>query len=261
MKKISNLNIIKRAELFKILRISITHHSNAMEGTTLNYKETQELLTNNKTADNKDINEQLIILGFADAYDIIVREANNKNTTLDSAFIKDLHTVMFSRLSHSESNFIVKPIGAYRINESKIKGIDIKLSLPHLISQQIENLLYRFQKCDMSIEEIGCFHAKFENIHPFADGNGRIGRLIMAFQCIKNDIVPPLIKLENRNEYLNNIYLAQKQKNYKPLGDFLSKCQNQSLEIMYKSFEKKTNEKIKSKNQPKQKSNNTYRSK
>jgi Fic family protein len=57
----------------------------------------------------------------------------------------------------------------------------------------------------MSLEDIAEFHILFERIHPFADGNGRVGRLIMAFQAIQNNIVPPLIENEHRSEYLKAI--------------------------------------------------------
>ena len=77
--------------------------------------------------------------------------------------------------------YVSKPIGAYRLDERYIKGVDIKLSLPHMISNHIENLLYSFQSNNMNLEDIAEFHILFERVHPFADGNGRVGRLIMAF--------------------------------------------------------------------------------
>ena len=76
---------------------------------------------------------------------------------------------------------------------------------PNKISNDIENLLYRFDSNKMSLEDIAEFHILFERVHPFADGNGRVGRLIMAFQAIQNNIVPPLIENEHRSEYLTAI--------------------------------------------------------
>ena len=198
MKKLNDLSLLEREELFKTLRISITHHSNAIEGTTLDYGETKTLLESGKTADNKPIDEQLIILGFAQGYDVVIREANNKNTTLNSAFIKDLHYLMFANAQKVAPHLVRKPIGAYRNSEAKIAGYNIKLSLPHLISQEIENLLFRFPSNALELAQIAEFHAIFEKIHPFADGNGRIGKLLMSFQCIQNDYTPPLIQYEDR---------------------------------------------------------------
>ena len=205
MYKLNNLTLKQREELFRQLRISITHHSNAIEGTTLSFGETKELLEHGNTAKNKPLHEQLVILGFAKAYDVIVREATNKDNIMDSSFIKDIHAIMFEDALKISPEFIAKPIGAYRLDERYIKGVDIKLSPPNNISNDIENLLYRFKSNSMSLEDIAEFHILFERVHPFADGNGRVGRLIMAFQAIQNNIVPPLIENEHRNEYLKTI--------------------------------------------------------
>ena len=205
MQKLNELSLKQREELFRQLRISITHHSNAMEGTTLSFGETKELLELGRTAGHKPLGEQLVILGFAKAYDVIVREATNKENIIDSSFIKDIHAIMFENALKVAPEYVSKPIGAYRLDERYIKGVDIKLSAPNKISNDIENLLYRFHSNNMSLLDIAEFHILFERIHPFSDGNGRVGRLIMAFQAIQNNIVPPLIENEHRDEYLTAI--------------------------------------------------------
>jgi len=88
MQKLNNLTLKQREELFRQLRISITHHSNAMEGTTLSFGETKELLEHGNTAGDKPLHEQLVILGFAKAYDVIVREAANKENVIESTLAK-----------------------------------------------------------------------------------------------------------------------------------------------------------------------------
>ncbi len=205
MKKLSELSLIQREELFRQLRISITHHSNAIEGSTLSFGETKELLEKGFTASHKPLGEQLVILGFAKAYDVIVREASNKNNIIDSSFIKDIHLIMFEDALKVMPEYISRPIGAYRTDERFIKGVDVKLSLPRLISNDLENLLFRFKSNDLNLLSIADFHIQFETIHPFADGNGRVGRLLLAHQAIQNDLVPPLIENEHRDEYLKVI--------------------------------------------------------
>ena len=205
LQKLNNLSLKHREELFRQLRISITHHSNAMEGTTLSYGETKELLEKGITASNKPISEQLVILGFAKAYDVIIREASNKENICDSSFIKDIHSIMFEDALQVSPQFVAKPIGAYRMDDRYIKGVDIKLSSPNKISNDLENLLFRFKSNVMTLEDIAEFHILFERIHPFADGNGRVGRLIMAYQAIQNNFIPPLIQNEQRDEYLKAI--------------------------------------------------------
>ena len=226
MYQLNKLTLKQREELFRQLRISITHHSNAIEGTTLSFGETKELLELGRTAGHKPLGEQLVILGFAKAYDVVVREAQNPANLINSSFIKDIHAIMFEDALKVSPEYVSKPIGAYRLDERYIKGVDIKLSLPHMISNDIENLLYRFKSNDMSLEDIAEFHILFERIHPFADGNGRIGRLLMAYQSIQNNIVPPLIKNESRDEYLRAI------NNKNDLYDFLQESIDKSLELI-----------------------------
>ena len=226
MYKLNNLSLKQREELFRQLRISITHHSNAMEGTTLSFGETKELLEHGNTAGDKPLHEQLVILGFAKAYDVIVREATNKENIIDSSFIKDIHAIMFEDALKVAPEYVSKPIGAYRLDDRYIKGIDIKLSAPNQISNDIENLLYRFNSNNMNLEDIAEFHILFERIHPFADGNGRVGRLLMAYQAIQNNIVPPLIENESRDEYLKAI------NDKGDLYEFLKESINKSLELI-----------------------------
>ena len=226
MQQLNRLTLKQREELFRLLRISITHHSNALEGTTLSFGETKELLESGHTAGHKPLGEQLIILGFAKAYDVVVREAQNPNNIIDSSFIKDIHAIMFEDALKVAPEYVSKPIGAYRLDERYIKGVDIKLSHPSKISNDIENLLFRFKSNRMSLEDICEFHILFEKIHPFADGNGRVGRLLMAYQAIQNNIIPPLIKNENRDEYLKSI------NDKDDLYEFLQKCIDKSLELI-----------------------------
>lgn len=226
MKKLNELTLRQREELFRKLRVSITHHSNALEGTTLSFGETKELLETGRTAGHKPINEQLVILGFAKAYDVVIREATDKGNVFDSGFVKDIHGIMFEDALKVSPEFVSKPIGAYRMDERFIKGVDVKLSAPNMISNDLENLLCQMKSNDMSLLDIADFHIRFEKIHPFADGNGRIGRLLMAYQSIQNNIIPPLIEDKNRDEYLKAINDKEN------LSSFLEKCIEGSLKLI-----------------------------
>lgn len=232
MIRLSKLSLIERSELFKALRIAITHHSNAIEGTRLNYGETKLLLEEGISAPNKRLDEQLVILGFAQAYDVIIREASNKNTLLGTSFVKDLHYLIFSKALEITPDFVQKPLGSYRNTEVSIKGVEFETCAVSKISQNLENLLFKFQSNKMDLEQIAQFHADYEQIHPFTDGNGRTGRLLMSFQCIQNDIIPPLITNECRNEYIQSLYIAQTTKNIEPFKHFLETSQETSLNLI-----------------------------
>ena len=155
MKKLNKLTLKEREKLFRELRISITHHSNAIEGTTLSYGETKELLELGHTAGHKPIGEQLVILGFAKAYDVIIREASNKENFIGSSFIKDIHAIVFEDALQVSPEYVSRPVGAYRTDERRIKGVNIKLSPPNMIANDLENLLYRMPSNKMTLLDIG----------------------------------------------------------------------------------------------------------
>ena len=226
MKQLNQLSLKDREKLFRELRVSITHHSNAIEGTTLSFGETKELLEFGYTASHKPLSEQLVILGFAKAYDVIIREASNPNNILNSSFIKDIHSIMFEDAMKVTPQYLEKPIGAYRLDNRYIKGVDIELTPPNKISQEIENLLFRFVSNKMDLKQIAEFHILFERIHPFADGNGRVGRLIMAYQAIQNNYIPPLITNNDRDLYLKAI------NDVNEFEKFLEKSINNSLNLI-----------------------------
>ncbi len=202
---LSKLTTIERNDLFSRLRTSFTHHSNAIEGISLTFGETKRLLESGMTAGDKPLHEQLVVMGFADAFDFVIREANNTSSELDDDFIKDIHAILFAKAMKICPERLEKPIGAWRTDERYIKGVDIKLSQPRMIDQDTNNLLYQVKDKALSLTDIADFHITFERIHPFADGNGRVGRLLIAYQAIKSDCIPPLILNDHREEYLQSL--------------------------------------------------------
>ncbi|WP_104759600.1 Fic family protein [Helicobacter bizzozeronii] len=230
--RLSGLSLLEREQLFRTLRIVLTHHSNALEGLSLQLGETRALLEKGLTANNKPLHEQLIVLGFASAYNVVVREASDRNKLLNTSLIKDLHYLLFKPALDITPMLVAKPIGAYRTSEVMIAGANFSPTTPTLISQALENLLFKLPSNNLTLTQIALFHAEYERIHPFIDGNGRTGRLIMAFQAIQNDLVPPLILNQQRTEYLNLLEQCQTDSNYNHFEMFLKQCQWQSLELI-----------------------------
>lgn len=174
--------------------IEYTYDSNAIEGSTLTLEETALVLKENITIAEKPLNEHLSAIGHRDAYYYIEDLVKQKHE-LDENEILNIHTLVL--MDRPEAR------GKYRSVPVRILGTNAKPSEPYLIKPNMENLInwYKNEKELSMIERIALFHLKFETIHPFLDGNGRTGRLILNFELMKNGYVPINIKYKDRRRY------------------------------------------------------------
>ena len=111
----------------------------------------------------------------------------------------------------------------------------MKLCEPHLVENSIYNLLKDWKESEKNIYAIADFHQKFEHIHPFQDGNGRIGRFIILRQCIENNVDLIAIDEEYNKEYREALYKAQTTGSLDQLTQVFKKCQ-ESLSEKLQSY-------------------------
>jgi Fic family protein len=116
-------------------------------------------------------------------------------------------------------------IGKWKKYENRLSKTDLKLCQPHLVENSMYNLLEDWNESKKDIYAIANFHQKFEHIHPFQDGNGRIGRFIILRQCIENSVDLIAIDDEYNKEYREALYIAQTTENIDMLVDVFEKCQ------------------------------------
>lgn len=202
--KLNSLRPLTEDELKRLneeFMIEYTYDSNAIEGSTLTLEETALVLKENITIAEKPLNEHLSAIGHKDAYFYIEELIKNK-LPLSEKEILNIHSLVL--MDRSEAK------GKYRNVPVKILGSNAKVSEPYLIKPNIENLLTWYQNDTINfIEKVTRFHLQFETIHPFLDGNGRTGRLILNFELMKHGYVPINIKYQDRRRY----YDAFKQYN------------------------------------------------
>lgn len=166
-------------EYFQDLSIRMTHHSNAIEGNTLTLNETATIILDNTILGSKSVREVFEVLNHKRAIDYMVSELENRQK-LDIYVIKNINKEILDRLNDNAGNF--------KKSSNAIIGADFEISTPaqapQLTKNWIENLNYRLDLCkneDEKLFEILNSHIEFERIHPFSDGNGRTGRLIMLY--------------------------------------------------------------------------------
>ena len=117
--------------------------------------------------------------------------------------------------------------GMWKKYENKLRNIDLKLAYPHEVDNLMFNLIEDWNELETAtIKDIAEFHYKFERIHPFQDGNGRIGRFIILKQCLEKNIDLIAIDEEYDNEYRKALYIAQTTDNSKDLVNVFIKCQD-----------------------------------
>ena len=183
--------------IYHKLQIEMTYNSNHMEGSKLTHDETRYIYETktigieNNTVRIDDIMETV---NHFRCIDLAIDFANRK---LSESFIKQLHLILKTNTEDSRKPWF--KVGDYKIVEN-LAG-DRETVHPEKVREEMKILLSNYLKKDNhSFEEIVSFHVEFERIHPFQDGNGRVGRLIAFKECLKNNIVPFII-LDSKKMY------------------------------------------------------------
>jgi Fic family protein len=189
------LNETELKRLREEFMIENTYNSNAIEGNTLTLRETALILQQGITIDGKHIREHLEAIGHKDAFYYMI-DLSNANTPLTERVIRELHSLVLMNDAKNK--------GVYRSIEVAIVGAIHSLTPPYLIHEHMEALLNEYDNMKREkhiIEAVAEFHLRFEGIHPFVDGNGRTGRLIMNLELMKEGFLPVNIKFADRKEY------------------------------------------------------------
>lgn len=194
---ISKLRPLNESEIKRLQEdfiIENTYNSNAIEGSTITLDETHMIIKEGITVGGKSIKEHLEIIGYKEAFDYIVDVAKTK-TDLTERIIQDIHYLVLQDNKQAR--------GRYR-NVPVTVGTHIAPQ-PYLVKPQIEELLEDNKEWlkDNIITAVSKFHLEFETIHPFIDGNGRTGRLILNLELIKNGYLPINIKYNDIEKYFN----------------------------------------------------------
>ena len=173
--------------------IEYTYNSNAIEGNTLTLQETA-LVLEGVTIDKKPLKDHLEAVGHRDAFLYVLELVRNK-TPISDFVIKQIHTLVL--MDRPEDR------GVYRRIPVRIMGAFHEPTDPVLVPEQMEKLVKDFaaNKKIHPIEKAALFHLKFEGIHPFVDGNGRTGRLILNLMLMQAGYPPINVKYSDRKRY------------------------------------------------------------
>ena len=192
-------------------QIELTYNSNHMEGSRLTHDQTRYIFeTNTIGIENEIINVDDVIetANHFRCIDIIIDQAK---APLSEKLIKELHLTLKNGTSDSRKEWF--SVGDYKKLPNEVGGIET--TAPEEVPVKIRKLLAEYNsKRNKTIDDIINFHVNFERIHPFQDGNGRVGRLIMFKECLKYNIVPFIIEDNLKLYYYRGLKEWTTQKGY-----------------------------------------------
>lgn len=193
--------------------LKLTYHSNSIEGSTLTESDTAAIIFDNAALPQKSLIEQLEAKNHQTALNYLFDHIIKKEK-IDENLILKLHGILM--------NGIRPDAGSYRNHGVRITGVNLPTANHMSVRKLVGEVLTRaIEKTNDIVSLSAEAHAKFEQIHPFSDGNGRIGRLLMNAVLLKENIAPAIIRQEQKQLYYTYLYKAQTKEDYSQLEDFL----------------------------------------
>lgn len=192
-------------------QIDLTYNSNHMEGSRLTRNQTRYIFeTNTVGVENEVLNVDDVIetVNHFRCIDLVIDHADD---ILSEKFIKELHLTLKNGTSDSRKDWFA--VGEYKKIPNEVGGMDT--ALPEEVADKMKTLLKEYNVIkEKTLEDILDFHVKFERIHPFQDGNGCVGRLIMFKECLKHNIVPFIIEDNLKLFYYRGLKEWDNEKGY-----------------------------------------------
>lgn len=182
--------------------VRMAHNNSAIEGNTISLPETVSIiLEGTLPGKHKSIREFYEIENHKESFDFLMKELE-KNSNLSVSLIKNFHIRLMDRLQHDR--------GQFKTTQNAIVGADFRTAspeeTPELMQQWVDNTTYRLESFDRErkiLEALAESHIQFQRIHPFADGNGRTGRLLLMYLSMKYLELPVVVNKENRGAYIS----------------------------------------------------------
>ena len=200
-----------RGGIYHKIQIELTYNSNHIEGSRLTHEQTRFIYETNTIGMNDGVMNVDDILETVNHFRCIDLMIENATRPVSEAMIKQLHRILKNGTADSRKGWFA--VGAYKKLPNEVGGY--KTTPPEQVAEQMKALLASYnQKKHVTFQDLLAFHVAFETIHPFQDGNGRVGRLLLFKECLRFNIAPFIIDEELKWFYYRGLQQWKKEPGY-----------------------------------------------
>jgi len=218
------LEILKNKDIKDQFVLTLTYHTNSIEGSTLTEPDTSAILFDNIALSNKSLIEQLEVKNHQAALEYVFEYISN-NGKINEALVLKLHSILM--------NGIQSDAGRYRNHGVRIVGVNLVTANHLKIHELINKLISKYSRNNKDvIASASLVHSEFEKIHPFSDGNGRVGRLLMNAMLLKLNFAPAIIRQERKQLYYTYLFKSQVKGDLSQLESFLYNAVDEGFNIL-----------------------------
>lgn len=224
---LSEFSIQDRKGLYAKTQKVMAYNSNKIEGSTLNSEQTATLFdTGTLYSSGDEVYRAKDIEEMNGHFRMFNHMLKTLDEPLSEKLIKEYHYNL--KVGVFEDILNGRPIGEYK---NRLNGVsDITTYHPADVPKAMETLMLEYNNSSRDMDAIVKFHADYEKIHPFQDGNGRTGRMIIFRQCMDNDMIPIIINDDTKMKYYHTLHMAQVDGDYEPLRGYFEKQQKEFYE-------------------------------
>lgn len=204
---------------YEVILPEYLYQSNKIEGSTFTLGQIDTFYATNRVTGDHDFDD---IIATKNSFKMFDRMVDTLGVELTPELLIEFETILHRGTTIADNG----ESGHFKYIPNRIRNSSVQVALPSDIPTAIPALLAEWESSPKDFESISRFHARFEHLHPFQDGNGRIGRLIMMKQCIENGVDLIVIDETHADEYTSRMEIAQTQGNFRFFDKVLRKCQS-----------------------------------
>ncbi len=191
--------------IYESIKVEFLYHSNKLEGSTFTKENLNKYLDTRIIEGSHKLDDIIETVNSLDLFDFVIDTLGEK---ISKKLLFEFHLILKNNSLDKQRGFA----GCYKKIPNMLRGSDIQLAQPYEVEGLINDLIDWYYSAPKTLETIVEFHYRFEQIHPFQYGNGRIGRYLILKQCIENNIDLVTIDDKYNTEYKKALYTAQKTK-------------------------------------------------